>query len=590
VSNHYLNALKCVNARKQHRNLSHQELAAIKSLRARELMILPSDKGGDFCVSNKNDHEDAVFRHLNAATHYRPLSYVDPARVEDSINGSWRIVCKRRFLAKHIESHYVSQCTSIPTRKGLIKTHKNEANMVIRPIVNGTDGAHYKLTWLLQKILQKYAMQSHNSGKSCDEFILRLRNLDSKTLETYCYPFSLDVCDMYTSIPSSDAIDTLCDRLCEDNFTYHGILPVDIRFLLQTIFNNSFVRFGNKFYKQMRGLPMGNKLSGILADVFMSKLEAPLLRHLSIPFYLRYVDDSLILARDEPEADRVLAAFNNAHPSIQFQIEKPVNDNSLSLLDFTVLIQEGVAAIQPFTKRARSDMMMNGQTALPEKAKNNIVINEWQRIMKRCDNSRQIATQKRTFKEKLQRNGFCNLPNLRLNSPHPRVTNEPSQPFYLSIPFVSEELNTKIKKALKPLNLPIRIVHKGRQLQHILAKQGKRPPTRTGKCDLRGCALKNDSCFVKMVVYKVECTKCKLFYIGSTKKYLHTRIKEHNSMKSSSVHQHHATCQGGWTIHVLQVCKSLPDLRFTEALLIKDLQPGLNKKEEFFSISRISLI
>jgi hypothetical protein len=339
----------------------------------------------------------------------------------------------------------------------------------------------------------------------------------------------------------------------------------------------------------MVGLPMGNKLSGILADVFMCKLEAPLLGHLSIPFYLRYVDDCLILAKDEHEADNVLTAFNNAHTNIRFQIEKPEDTKSLSLLDFTITLQDGSASIKPFTKRARTDIMMNGQTALPENTKNNIVINEWHRITRRCDNNTQLIHQRKQFISKLHRNGFNHTPNLK-KPPLTNVSNEPSQPFYLSIPFVNDELNTKIKKALKPLNLHVRIVHKGKQLQHILTNPDRRPPSRTGKCELNGCTLKNDNCFKKMVVYKVECMKCKLFYIGSTKKFLHTRIKEHNIMKSSSVHQHHTACQGGWTIHVLKTCRSIPELRITEALMIKDLQPAINKKEELFSISKISLI
>ena len=207
-------------------------------------------------------------------------------------------------------------------------------------------------------------------------FLFLKVSLRSEVLRSYSYPFSLDVKDMYTSIPSKEAIDLLYHKLCQDNFCYQGLLPIDIKELLGVLFDNNFLRFGNLYYKQTSGLPMGNKLSALLAGVFMDRLEAPVVQQLNLPFYMRYVDDCILLTKDDLEATLAFDRFNNVHHDVKFEMEKPSNGRSLSLLDFTVSIVEGKATVQPFIKAVRSDVMFNGNTALPTRMKNSIVINE----------------------------------------------------------------------------------------------------------------------------------------------------------------------------------------------------------------------
>jgi hypothetical protein len=572
------------------KNLSSQQLTALKSLKHKAVTILPSDKGGNFCIADKSLYDETVLKHLQSPEYYRRLSYVDPKKIEEKINNTWKNICNRRRIPKHIMNHYVTTCSSIPTFKGLVKTHKQEADLKIRPLVNCTDGPCYKLSWLLQRILQKYSMESTTSATSCDNVLQELRGLDSNILLNFTYPYSLDVKDMYTSIPPDEAINLLHQRLCFDNFNYYGLIAVDITELLTAILTSNYFRFNNLYFKQISGLPMGNKLSGLLANVFMEDLETPLIKELSIPFYKRYVDDCLVLAKDENEAVEVARCFNMAHNKIKFEIEKPLpHDLSLSLLDFTIQIKDGSTSFQPYTKIARSDIMFNGGTALPKSMKDNIIRNEWTRINSRCMNSQQSLFYKKQYINRLKKNEHALIP--KLNNRPKRSYTQPEEPVYLSIPFISDECNTRIKKALKPIGMNVRIVHKGKQLRHILHPPSNKLPTRSGSCELSNCNLNNHLCYRKLVVYKCLCLQCDQFYIGSTKKFLHIRIKEHNN-KASSVYQHNVTCNKGrgWSYSIMRQCNSIPDMRFAEAQLISDLQPTINKKEELFSLSKIYVI
>ena len=66
---------------------------------------------------------------------------------------------------------------------------------------------------------------------------------------------------------------------------------------------------------------MGNPLSPVLANIFMSKLEADVVRPFNPTFYDRYVDDCFSKKRkDEP--DQLLDRLNNYHPNIKFTVEE----------------------------------------------------------------------------------------------------------------------------------------------------------------------------------------------------------------------------------------------------------------------------
>lgn len=46
-----------------------------------------------------------------------------------------------------------------------------------------------------------------------------------------------------------------------------------------------------------------------------------------------------------------------------------------------------------------------------------------------------------------------------------------------------------------------------------------------------------------MTIYQLTCKACGKFYIGSTTRFLHDRVKEHLTNDNSSVKKHLITCQ-----------------------------------------------
>ena len=93
------------------------------------------------------------------------------------------------------------------------------------------------------------------------------------------------------------------------------------RRLLSSVTKNTVFSFNGKLYRQTDGCGMGNPLFPVLANIFMSKLEADVVRPFNPTFYDRYVGDCFLEKRkDEP--DQLLDHLNNYHPIIKFTVEE----------------------------------------------------------------------------------------------------------------------------------------------------------------------------------------------------------------------------------------------------------------------------
>jgi hypothetical protein len=304
--------------------------------------------------------------------------------------------------------------------------------------------------------------------------------------------------------------------------------------------------------------------------------------------FYRYVDDCLLFAKSSADAALIHERFNNADTYVKYEIEHPKPDGSLSLLDFNLSLTENGPRFLPFTKPSKKNIFMAGDTALPATVKQRIVVNEWNRLRDRCSSSNSKVNQRKSFVDKLRSNNHSSIPKLSLQPSQPRLNNNDLPIFYLSIPFVDDVSNTMFKRAVRHLGpYSIRICHKSQDLSQMLHRKKNYIPARKGNCDLPNCTLKNNLCFRSMVVYLATCVKCNECYIGSTKKFLHLRVKEHMTMRSSNIFQHHALCRSEWKFSVLSSTRSLPNLRWQEALWIVKNKPTINKKEDFSNASLI---
>jgi len=125
---------------------------------------------------------------------------------------------------------------------------------------------------------------------------------------------------MHSNIPTTDLMTTL-RKLCEVN-KVDGITTQDMR-IAQTLVEQNYFRFRDTTYIQNEGLAMGAPTSSILSKVYLQYMENKTIYELLIKHkvegYFRYVDDILVMYKDDKtNIRRVLEDFNNLVLSMKF--------------------------------------------------------------------------------------------------------------------------------------------------------------------------------------------------------------------------------------------------------------------------------
>ena len=86
---------------------------------------------------------------------------------------------------------------------------------------------------------------------------------------------------------------------------------------------------------------------------------------------------------------------------------------------------------------------------------------------------------------------------------------------------ISDRLDCEITRTLRRENLPIRIAHKSHTLRQALTQH-----TTERICNRTNCPISSTNlCLNRRTVYQLTCKTYGKFYIGSTTRFLHDRVK-----------------------------------------------------------------
>ena len=570
-------------------NVSKSEVKILNNLSKKDIVCLPSDKGKEFCVIEKDRYDSAALEHLNDINIYKQIKRLTVGTIEHKINNVWKKVCEEVELPKHIQSSYITNNSSFSKFYALIKTHKNGSAIKIRPIVSNVNSPTTRLSWLLQHLLIFLLGRVPAHLESSTQLINHINQLSNNTKQQNPYPASLDVVALYTSIPPMNAIIVVDDMLMKEHFSYFGITKRHINTLLKCILNSTYFTFKGNIYKQIQGLPMGNSISGTLAILYMNNLESKIFidNTVSVALYKRYIDDILILCPNKTDAELFYRRINNIDPSIKFEIEHPDDTGKLNLLDFSIRINnEGKAEYNFYKKAALSDIFMHYESALPITTKEHVITNEYRRIAFRCSNADSKKQGRNQFTEKLKINKYPESIIKKCYNKSRKYTQHQTAPpniYYFNFPYLSDKTNFKIKKIFKDENINIRLYDNKYTIRNKL-NQNKYNYHKD--CTKAHCPIKNPrKCYQKLCVYHIQCESCRKSYIGSTVRSLHTRIVEHHTQKTSSVRRHLNECNSGLTITILDKANDVVNLRIKEGIYIRQLQPEINTQEEINDVS-----
>ena len=497
--------------------------------------------------------------------------------IETKINKAWRQACSEVGIPKKIIKCYTSTNTEMPVFYHLIKTHKPGPELHIRPIVSNRRGPSHKLSWMLCRLLKPLLKTVPSHLDNSLQLLNDIRNRPDSSMNKK-YPFSLDVVSLYTSVPQDEAIEVLNDRLQESPLRI-PFNAAQVSSLLTVILRNVYFQYNDKVYRQISGLPMGNNISAILAILYMDRLERQVITSFhQLGLYKRYVDDIFILTDDKEAADEIHTRINNVDPHIKFEIEHPVN-GALSLLDFTVTLQrDGEAHFCFYRKEAKKNTFIHRRSAMPEACKTNSIMNEIARIEERCTTDEDKRENINTFRQQLSTRGYKNDKPHNTRTDRRNYSNDRAahaQYHYFEFPYVNEATHRAINRVFKTAQLPVRTYCKNRNLRSLLSRKRE-----DGECTMPNCSIQSKLCNKKNCVYSLTCVAGRAEYIGSTKRTLHQRVKEHLTSPTSSVYQHRAKCKGDFETNIISTDPTTNRLRVKEAIAIRERRPAINSKSE----------
>ena len=277
-------------------------------------------------VPIRGDIYNAMVRdHLESSTYRRVGQFPHQAvckRLENIIKlrtSSIPLERKKDWVAQAQQSKEPCPFYAIP------KIHK--PTLSSRPITAQHSYMLAPLSQALAKVLQPICDRLDEIARDSKMVV---QQLETRTVEDPCVFLTYDVEKLYPSINLRDAISTLQENI--------PMMRQDQGFwtkVLQLIMYNNYVLWDDKVYRQMEGTATGTQVAPPFANLYLFfkfknifDEEGP-----NIIYQSRFLDDGLVLARSNQDAERIIQKLNN---TTNLTLTHQISDQEGTYLDLDV--------------------------------------------------------------------------------------------------------------------------------------------------------------------------------------------------------------------------------------------------------------
>lgn len=334
-----------------------------------EIYVDQSDKSKVTVVMLEKWYMDKVKALLRNKDVYRPIL---DSSMESLVrkNLSLLQMCADEGFLSHNEVNKIA-CTEsqLANFYGKVKTHKED--FPIRPIIAQVDFPGQRITQILKTILSRMFSDDPFDVKNSDS--LRTILINTK-LKPYDRLYTLDVVDMFTNIPVEEVIPLIKLRF-SSSFTKmsQGLFFKLLDFVAWV--SNEF-KFFDLIFKQIKGLPMGNGISPILAGIYTSQhLFANLMLNHPPTLIKKYVDDILIITNPE-NAARLVGDLNKP-TSLKFKLtEEDPDECSINYLNMTIFRKDDYLVTKWYSKPYSSGRLIDWFSGHTKDMVKNVDVNQ----------------------------------------------------------------------------------------------------------------------------------------------------------------------------------------------------------------------
>ena len=532
-----------------------------------DIIIKQSDKCKGFVILDKTSYLDKAKAMLDDRDSYEGIEKNPVPKVEARAKRTLVSTTRGKLPDKTIKELTPGHSRT-PVFYGLPKDHK--PSVPLRPVISACGGPTEKTSCLLERILKQLLKFVPTHLWDTKDFLQKLsaHSQQEGTPEGSIF-FSIDVVNLYGSIPVNEAINAVKTKLGEHehNIDTFGLSKDDISVLLEQSLGDNVFSFNNAYYRQKLGLAMGNPCAPPLAILFLDQFERKALAAspLKPAFLARYIDDYAGIWTHGLQALKEFLAFlNSQHPNLSFTMEHSGGDQGVPFLDTLVTVEKNgnISKIETelFIKPTNSGIILHSTSAHPKHTKHNIIRNMFHRAYNNSSSEQKEDKSINKIRHLLLENGYTSRLLNRLlrevqrtrarrergreggkgrdvkrrNGWGDRDSRGDTVDGFLTLPYMDEQLLQKVKHIVGKSKLRVRLAWKNdHKLKTTLVRSSFGKPTCPGgrKCHLCMSDFKGD-CTVKNIVYEMCCKLCKqngrhVSYVGESMRPVRLRFNEH---------------------------------------------------------------
>ncbi|EYB97637.1 hypothetical protein Y032_0139g2134 [Ancylostoma ceylanicum] len=294
-----------------------------------------SDKGGEFVVMPQPLDREITELHLSDPTVYRCTTQSEFVSQYRRLNHVWMMTGKAAGLSEVLLSGLKIENPNCPVFYSLIKTHKLSIRDLkplpvteykIRFIASCVGGPTKRISWFLNKI------------------------------KNNCVIESFDVSSLYTNVSVDDALQALNEmlELHEREIETYGLGRARIMTLVKECLKCNVFKWSGKYFSQIRGLAMGQRLAPVLAICFMGRIGEPLPLRRPL-LYCRYIDDCCVIASTQSEMDECFRLLNEQSQHIKLTRETPLDKIDNSKCSWSVVVMFVLSVLKNHSGHALTD-------------------------------------------------------------------------------------------------------------------------------------------------------------------------------------------------------------------------------------------
>ena len=200
------------------------------------------------------------------------------------------------------------------------------------------------------------------------------------------------------------------------------------------------------------------------------------------------------------------------------------------------LTEDGTITTELHIKPTHSGVLLHHSSAHPRSTKVAVASSQMNRALRVSSTSAGSSRNTEKIALMLENNGY---PNDMIVKSKNRATQRSigqhqrkirtAKDGVLSLPYISEEITRRVRKAVVKSGLNIHIAQRsGPTLKSILTRSALEPPECPNQRRCLACqAGLKGRCTTKNVIYRLDCILCAKSYVGETKRPIRERLLEH---------------------------------------------------------------